>query len=240
VFVTTKVCEALPPVVTPPKSSIDPLAGSSARAAGARPAALRVADAVPPGVAPTAKVAALPLALDPGVNVTETVHEAPAASVIPQLLLAIANSVAFAPDRRLASAVVVPAAAPPLLVTVNASGVLVLPVTVAGKVAALGLITSAAGDTPTPVRPDDAVPPGEAVTDNVALFCPATVGAKATNIVHRAAGASAVPVQLSVVTVISVESEIVADSVPLATPPVLVTVNVTAELLWPTNTDPKL
>src|SRR5882757_8937313 len=239
-LVTTKVCDTLAVVATDPKSSIEPLAGSSASAAGDRPVPLSVATAVPPGVAVTASVIALPLAAVVGLNVTPIAHEAPAASVAPQVLLAIANSAALVPDSMVARAVVVPAAAPPLLVTVNDSGALVVPVTVEGKVAALGLITSAAGGKPTPVKPDDAVPPGAAVTDKVALFCPALVGENVTVIVQFAAAANVIPLHPSVVMAISVESEIVVASAPVTAPPVLVTVKVTGVPRCPNNTDAKL
>jgi hypothetical protein len=118
------------PTTTDPKPVDEPIAASKLSAAGAR--ALPRSDTVgaPPGVALTVRVAVL---FDPAVvgrKATDTAQLAWAARVGMQPLAEMVNSAAFGPLSAAASAVVVPAATSPLLVTVKLCAALVVPTTV--------------------------------------------------------------------------------------------------------------
>ena len=114
------------------------------------------------------------------------------------------------------------------------------PTTVSGNANVAGVTASDAGARPTPVRLAEVVPPGEAVTVSVAPFCPALIAVSATVMVHLPLAASAIPLHPSVAMAISVESEIVVDSGPVAEPPLFVTVKVAGLPVCPLRTEPRL
>jgi hypothetical protein len=237
-LVTTNVSTSGVPTTTVPKFAEDPAAAVSIKDAAESPVPASEADADAPGVAPTVKVAArAPVAA--GWNATTRVQLAPAPSMPMHVLEDTVNSVPLVPPSALASAVVVPAATPPRLVTVNVTPALVAPTAVLAKVVVAGLMLSVAGERPTPVRPDDAVPPGIPLTRSVPLFGPELAGAKVTAIVQVAAAASDRSLHPSAPFTNSVDPAMLAVSTPVGVPPVLVTVNVVGLLCVPCNTEPK-
>lgn len=115
-----------------------------------------------------------------------------------------------------------------------------VPTTVSPNTAVAGVTASNAGAMPTPVKLADVVPPGEAVTLSVALFWPAVIAVSVTVTLHFAPASSVMPLHPSVTITISVESEIVVESAPVAAAPVFVMMKGTGLPACPCSTDPRL
>ena len=198
------------------------------------PVPTSVAPTVPPGVAVTPSVAVAPPIIV-GANRIWIVHAAPGASVCVHVLPAIASSPAPAPVRATPG---MPVTCPPVFVTVNVSGADEVPMTTEPKSRAAGVITIDAADTPSPEIPAVTEPPGAPATVSEACATPPTVGRNATEIVHCAPGASAIPLQPSLPAMTwnrdACEPPRVVDSGPVAVAAVFVIVNCRAAEVWPT------
>jgi hypothetical protein len=235
-FVTVKVCPALGvPCATGPKGWG---AGVIARVAAVTAVPARVAETEFPGLAVRVSVPALaPMVV--GWNTTPIMQVKVGCSVA-QLLDAMPNCVESVPPM---IAVMVPEATPPMLVTVNVWVTrLVAPAAVpAGNVNAVGLTVRTAFDSPTPLRAaDEELPDALSLTVSVAVFAPGgATGVITTVIVQVPVSAARIfPLQPSAVSAKSVAGVMLVASAAVATPPVLVTVNVCEPLGMPWTTEP--
>jgi hypothetical protein len=126
---------------------------------------------VPPGIELTFRVADLPPTVD-GLNVTTTVHPLPADSAPKHVVdpATTRKSPGFAPPRDTINCA---AGRPPVLDTVNVWLALTPPMGVLGNAATgLGLITSFAGITHTPLFPSQNSPPLHASPAAQVRHCP--------------------------------------------------------------------
>ena len=198
-------------------------------------------EALPPGVPETWRAVCFrPAAC--GSNSASTVQLAPPASWPPagHVPPVIAKSAALPPE----SAAARPAAGTsPPLVTVNVLlGGVALPSTASPKSKpGEGLTERLAGARPVPETGSVTVPPGLAVTEMLPAAAPRTAGSKTIAKVQLAPAASDVPVHSSAAGTPrkGPESSSVS-SVPVGSPPLLVTVKVAGALVVPTSVGTKL
>lgn len=171
-----------------------------------------------------------------GAKLTAMVQDVPAAKTVPtQVSLLFWNWIASVPE---STVVMLPEAVPPVLVTVNVTGVLVLPPATGPKLCGVGVMVNVAEVAP--LKLVLTLPPGVAETFRDAVLAPAMLGKNVTTMVQVALGAK-VPVQV-LVPITNWLASVPANEVvmvPEAVPPVLVTVNVTGVLVLPMATDPK-
>jgi len=166
------------------------------------------------------------------------VQLAPAANMPVHVLLPSKNWPASVPPSEAAT---VPEAALPVLVTVNVTGALVLPLATGPKFCGVGVMVNVAALGQSPFKLALTLPPGVAETLSEAVLVPAMVGENVTTMVQVAAGAN-VPLHV-LVPIVNWLASVPASEVvmaPEAAPPVLVTVNVTGALVLALATDPKL
>ena len=139
-------------------------------APGARPVPVSVALTVLPGVAVTVTVAVFAAALV-GWKLAVMVQLVPDTSVPLQVVASIWNSAAFVPDSFTAIAVVVPALALPVFVTVSALAVLALSTATDGNACVVGAkvnVTTEGGAPPVAMPPVLLMPPAKEVPPVVA------------------------------------------------------------------------
>ncbi len=125
-----------------------------------------------------------------GLNVTEMLQDAPAASVLPQVLVLVKAALS-APVRLIPEIV---SAALPVLARVKVWAELAVPSVTLPKFAVAGVRAAWGAGTAVPVPVSDAVcVPTASVTESVAVKVPAEAGAKLTAMVHEAPAASEDP-----------------------------------------------
>lgn len=196
--------------------------------------------ATPPGVALTTNVAVFDPELRAAGLKASTTAQLPLADKEPvQVFVEMTKSLALAPVRVAARPRVVPAATAPVFFMVRPVVVLVEPpVTAVANVKVAGSIANAAGPRPAPVSAAERLPPGLAVTCNVALFSPVEVGESRMDTLQVWFEDSFVVEQVLAVTPNSEDPATRAVRIPVSPVPVFVTTNVVAGLDWPTTMEP--